>query len=79
VRRADATSAQIGGPDGITRALQVTTNSGQPLKSRQFCNLLTKNDCRAPLADEPKEVRPQVPIIAESPARTRRAEWLAWA
>jgi hypothetical protein len=30
VRRADARSAQIGGPDGIAQAFQVSAYSGEP-------------------------------------------------
>jgi len=35
VRRADARSAQIGGPDGISQVLQVSAYRGEPDPSRR--------------------------------------------
>jgi len=40
--RADARSAQIGGPDCISTSFQVSTNSGEPLESIDVRNLLSK-------------------------------------
>jgi hypothetical protein len=40
-------------------------------------NLFSKDDCRLALADEPMEVRPQVPLVIKPSARACRAERLA--
>jgi hypothetical protein len=52
VRRADARSAQIGGPDGISQCFQVKTYSSEPLTSKRARNLLSNDDCRTALGDE---------------------------
>jgi hypothetical protein len=54
VRRPDARSAQIGGPDGISHSFQVSAYSGEPLAAIFARNLFAKHDCRAALGDEPK-------------------------
>lgn len=43
LRRADARSAQIGGPDLISTSFQVSTNSGEPFVSIAVRNLLSKD------------------------------------
>lgn len=43
LRRADARSAQIGGPDCISTSFQVSTNSGEPFVSIAVRNLLSKD------------------------------------
>jgi hypothetical protein len=40
-------------------------------------NLLSKDDCRLALADEPMEVRPEVPLVIKPSSRACRAERLA--
>jgi len=55
VRRAEACSRQIGGPDCIAELLQVSSNSGEPSVSVSACNLLSKERCRA----SDGQVRPQ--------------------
>jgi hypothetical protein len=52
VRRADARSAQIGCPAGISQLFQVKANSGEPFTSILARNLLSKHRCRAALGDE---------------------------
>jgi hypothetical protein len=42
VRRSDARSAQIGGPDGISHSLQVSAYSGEPFTSIVARNLFSK-------------------------------------
>lgn len=44
VRRTDARSAQIGGPDGISQRFQVSPYSGEPFASKARRNLLSKDD-----------------------------------
>jgi len=55
---ADARSAQIGGPDGISQCFQVSAYSGEPFTSSFARNLLSKDDWRAALRDEAEEGRP---------------------
>ena len=52
VRRPDARSAQIGGPDGVALCFQVSSNKVEPREASSTRNLLSKDDCRAALADE---------------------------
>jgi hypothetical protein len=63
VRRADARSAQIGGPDGISCCFQVSAYSGEPLASIARRNLLSKDRCRAALGDEAVKSGPEVSLI----------------
>src|SRR5690606_33298521 len=58
VRRADARSAQIGGPDCISQCFQVRAHSGEPSPSILARNLLSKDDWRPALIDEPSPMRP---------------------
>lgn len=78
VRRTDARSAQIGGPDGISHCLQVSAYSGEPFSASSARNLLSKHDWRAALADEPEELRPQVPFVGFSAPLARDGEGLTW-
>jgi len=43
VRRADARSAQIGGPNPIAHRFQVSTYSGEPFTSSRARNLLSSD------------------------------------
>jgi hypothetical protein len=49
----------------------------EPSKSVLARNLLAKDDCRPPLADEMEERRPQVPLVSKPRAAACRAERLA--
>jgi hypothetical protein len=64
--RADARSAQICRCDGKTVVLQLTLNSGEPLKPGSARNLLSKHDCRLMDSDATSHLWPQVPLIAEA-------------
>jgi hypothetical protein len=79
VRRPDARSAQIGGPDCISQCFQVRSYSGEPNAAILACNLLSKDNCRAALCDEAEEFWPEVALIICPFPFTRRAEWLAGA
>jgi hypothetical protein len=79
VRRADARSAQIGGPDGIVQCFQVSSYSGEPCTSKRARNLLSKDDWRAALRDEAVEVGPEVPFVGGPELLPGCAEGLAWA
>jgi hypothetical protein len=77
VRRADARSAGIRRPDGVTRSLQVSRNKVEPREARAARNLFAKHDVRAALADEPEPVGPEVPGVGKASGFARCAERLA--
>jgi hypothetical protein len=78
VRCADARSAQIGGPNGISQCFQVSLYSGEPIPSSLARNLLS-NDCwREALLNEIAEDRPQVSLVGGSPLLSCLAEGLTW-
>ena len=79
MRRADARSAQICRPDGVARAFHVSAYSVEPLEAVLACNLFAKNDCRATLADEPMELRPEVSFVFLALPLPRCTEGLAGA
>jgi hypothetical protein len=77
VGRVDGTSWQYCRPDGVTLAFHVSKHSVEPkFRAR---NLLSKDNCRAALADEIEPDRPEVSGIAEPAALARDAERLTWA
>ena len=55
---AEARSAQIARPNGVTRSFHVSRYKIEPSKSVLARNLLAKHDCRSALADEVVPVRP---------------------
>jgi len=63
VRRADARSRQIGGPDGISQVLQISAYSGEPFAAILARNLLSKDRCRAALGDEAVKSGPEMSSI----------------
>jgi len=77
MRRADARSAQIRRPDGVTRSFQVSENNVEPLEASWARNLLSNDDCRAELADESEELGPEVPRVLELRLLAGRGEGLA--
>ena len=79
VRRPDARSAQIGGPDGVPRAFQVSANNVEPREASSARNLLAKHDWRAALADEAEPLGPEVALVVEAEAGTGAGEGLAGA
>jgi hypothetical protein len=66
VRRTDARSAQIGTPNGILNSFQIKPYSIEPSTPIDACNLLAKDNCRAALADEAKELGPKVPFVGSA-------------
>lgn len=58
VRRADARSAEIDRPDGVSLSFQVVLYKVEPSKAVLARNLLAKDDARVELADEVMPVRP---------------------
>jgi len=77
VRGTDARRRERDSPEGITQGFQVSLYKVEPRLCVLACNLLSKDDCRLALADEPMEVRPQVPLVIKPSARACRAERLA--
>jgi hypothetical protein len=77
VRRTDARSAQIGGPDRISQRFQVRTYSGEPIAPKAACNLLSNNDWRAADGDEVLHDGPEVALVVGSAAASCCAKWLA--
>jgi hypothetical protein len=76
VRRADARSAQIGSPHGMTQVFQVNAYSGEPFTSSRARNLFSKDRCRLELADEMEKGRPEMPLILKPKIFACRAERL---
>lgn len=79
VRSADARSAQIRRPDGVSLRFQVSRNSVEPCESILRRNLLSKDHWRAALSDEPKPRRPEMTGICEALAFAGCGEGLAGA
>jgi hypothetical protein len=77
VRRGDARSAQIGGPDGISQCFQVSAYSGEPLTSKAARNLLSKDDWRSALGDEVAEDGPEVTLVVLAALLSGAGEGLA--
>jgi hypothetical protein len=77
VERSDARSAQIGGPDRIVQRLQVSAYTSEPTPASLACNLLSKDDWRAALLDEPSKIRPEVTRIGLGKALSGRGKRLA--
>jgi hypothetical protein len=77
VRSADARSAQIRRPDGVTASFQVSENKVEPLEAVAARNLLSKDDWRATLADECEPCWPKMSRVADSAPLARVRERLA--
>jgi len=58
VRRAEAASRKIDRPDGVIKRFERYENIVEPACPNRSINLLTKDRCRAALADEPMPMRP---------------------
>jgi hypothetical protein len=77
VRRPDARSTDIRRPDGKAHTFQVSLNKIEPIASIFTRNLLSKDDARLALADEPGPSRPQVALVSSPAAFACRGERLA--
>jgi hypothetical protein len=77
MRRPDASSTQIDAPDRIGTSFQVSSYSGEPLKSILPANLLASDDWRAALRNEAVKLRPKVSFIVCSGVFSSLAEGLA--
>jgi len=79
MRRGDARSAQIGGPDTISQCFQVRAYSGEPNLPILTRNLFSKDDWKSALRDEPIEGRPEMPFVSNPLSFASLAERLAGA
>src|SRR5690606_20558690 len=77
VRSTDARRRERDRPEGVTHGFQVSLYKVDPDVRRLARNLLSNDDCRAALADEPAEGGPQVPLVRKPAAFACRAERLA--
>jgi hypothetical protein len=78
VRRTEARSAGIDRPAGVTRTFQVIEYKVEPSKSVLARNLLTHDDLRTALPDEPERFRPEVALVARAFPLAGGTERLAW-
>jgi len=77
VRCRNRASWQYCRPEGVTFAFQVIGHGVEPSVPNRPCNLFSKDDWRAALANEPEPRWPKVPIVGEAFALTRLAKRLA--
>jgi hypothetical protein len=75
VRAAEARSAQIARPEGVTRVFHVSRYKIDPFESTR--NLLSKDDWRAALVNEPEPDGPEVSFIVKAFLLSCGAEGLA--
>jgi hypothetical protein len=76
VRRADARRRERDGPESVAQGFHVSAYKVDPRVDSLCRNLLSKDDCRAALADEVVPGRPEVPLVSKSSAFASRAERL---
>ena len=77
VRSADARSRHTDRPAGVIFAFQVSLNQVEPAVINRCFNLLSKDDCRAALADEIEPVGPEVAVVGGTKSSAGGAKWLA--
>jgi len=77
VRSTDARSRERDGPEGVSHGFQVSLYKVDPRVCVFARNLLSKDDWRLVLADEPMEVRPEVPLVIKPSSRACLGERLA--
>jgi hypothetical protein len=65
VRRTDAARSKYDRPNGVRRRFQVNVNNVEPAVSNRCCNLLSKDNCRAALADEACPMWPEVARVCK--------------
>lgn len=77
VRGADARRRERCSPEGIVQTFHVCLYKIEPRLGSFACNLLTNDEFRAALFDEPMERREKVPLVIKPAAFACRAERLA--
>ena len=78
MRRADARSAEIGGPDTIGHVFQISSYSGEPYTAILARNLLPSHDNGPTGSNETSHFWPEVPFVRRAFALAGGAEWLTW-
>jgi len=76
-RRADARSRKRLTPEGVVQCFHVSVYKVDPRLDSRARNLLSKDDWRAALADEPIPRRPKVPLVVKPSSFACRGERLA--
>jgi hypothetical protein len=80
LRRGHASSWKRDRPDGVIHGFQVILYKVDPFVGESATrSLLSKNDWRAALLDEPMPGRPEVPLVSKPAAFACLGERLAWA
>jgi hypothetical protein len=77
VRRTDARRRKRDGPEGVTQGFQVSLYKVDPRPDSRACNLLSNDDWRRALLDEPGKTWPQMPWVRKPSSSACRAERLA--
>jgi hypothetical protein len=76
MRRAEARSAEIDRPEGVTRTFHVSVYKVEPTEAVLARNLFAKDDWRAALANEAEEIGPEVAGVIDAAALSGCAERL---
>lgn len=77
MRGTEARSAKIECPAGVVLRFQVSLYMVEPTEAAFARNLLTKDNARSALGDEPMEGRPEVPLVSKPCSLACAAERLA--
>lgn len=77
MRRTDARRRKRDGPEGVSQGFQVSVYKVDPRLDSLARNLLSKDDWRFALTDEPGEARPKVSWVRKPSSSACRAERLA--
>ena len=77
VRSTEARRRERDSPEGIVHGFHVSLYKVEPRLCILACNLFSKDDWRLALADEPIEVRPEVPLVIKPISLACRGERLA--
>jgi hypothetical protein len=78
VRRTNTRRAKIRCPDGVARCFETITNMIEPSVSIRARNLLSKDDWRLALFDEPEPRGEEMPAIGDAVSRAGVTERLTW-
>ena len=77
--RADARSAGIDSSEGVALSFHFSVYKVEPSEAVLARNLLANDDCRAALADEPSELRPEMAGVGGAASGSGGGEGLAGA
>lgn len=77
VRCAETATCKIDSPEGVARRREVTRYNVEPSEPVAACNLLSKDESRRSISDEPEELGPEVFLIVKAPSLSSDRERLA--